>query len=63
MESPKICPFMSNGDSQVYCITDCKLNTNSPLHECVFEIMAKTLLVIENTTAEMQEYQKYGADE
>ena len=55
METQKICPFMSNGNSQVYCSTECKLNTHSPLNECVFEIMAKELLVIDNGVNEIQE--------
>lgn len=55
MENQKTCPFMSNGSMLVSCSRECKLNTNSPLHECVFEIMAKELLVIDNGVSEIQE--------
>jgi hypothetical protein len=50
MENPKnlkTCPFMSTATGLVYCSTECKLNSHSPLKECVFEIIAKSLIVTE----------------
>ena len=55
MENHKICPLMSNGDTLVNCSRDCKLHTHTKLDECVFQIIAKELLVIDNGVNEVQE--------
>ena len=59
MENHKFCPFMSTANETVECSTECKINSRSPLQECVFEIIAKQLIVIENTTNEIDATLKY----
>ena len=60
MENHKFCPFMSTANETVECSTECKINSRSPLQECVFEIIAKQMIVIENTTNEINATLKFA---
>lgn len=53
LKNLKTCPFMSTATELVYCSTECKLNSHSPLKECVFEIIAKSLIVTETSVNEI----------